>query len=160
MFLYNLLKCMNKYARTKGRIELDPIVVSKSFDLNTEMSFLFAFLYDLGAMFLDASPSTQPGRQKSAIFPLPMYTYYSRCMKKVNICFVTWQLKTSPCTHYLWYSILEPLQNVLGLGCQDPRILWQTSRGIVLTPKITWMVKAKMSNSPCSYVWVWVADRR
>lgn len=48
--------------RTKGRIELDPIVVSKSFDLNTEMFFLFAFLYDLGAMFLGASPSTQPDR--------------------------------------------------------------------------------------------------
>lgn len=94
------------------------------------------------------------------VLPLPMYTYYSRWMKRANIWFVTWQLKTSPCTHYLWYSILKLLQNVLGLGCQDPLILWQTSRGIVFTPKITWMVKAKMSNSPCSYVWVWVADCR
>jgi hypothetical protein len=82
--------------RTKGRIEPDPIVVSKSFDLNTEMSFLFAFLYDLGAMFLGASPSIQPDRQKSTVFPLPMYTYYSRWMKRANIWFVTWQLKTSP----------------------------------------------------------------
>lgn len=68
--------------RTKGRIEPDPIVVSKSFDLNTEMSFLFAFLYDLGAMFLGASPSIQPDRQKSTVFPLPMYSHY-QCTRTI-----------------------------------------------------------------------------
>ena len=122
--------------RTKGRIELDPIVVSKSFDLNTEMSFLFAFLYDLGAMFLGASPSIQPDRQKSTALSL---------IFRLNQSYLSLRALTKR-------SRMPRRQDLL--------ILWQTSRGIVFTPKITWMVKAKMSNSPCSYVWVWVADRR
>jgi hypothetical protein len=68
----SITNSLTSYSREKGAQNCIQKLFLRA--LKTEIFFLLAFLYSLGAIFFGACPSIQLDPQKSAIFPLPIVT--------------------------------------------------------------------------------------